>query len=230
MSFSFRLSLILWAGIFCTGLSLAGCSVSTQEPAFSGFLTDYSKLALSPKHSGALVYVNAAKRVSLYKMITLDPIQVYLADGTRLPSTPGSREQQLARQLNDEITNVLSDSYPVVENSGFGVLRARIAITNVKHSDSPFSSLLSKNMFGFDLTGSSAEMELLDTQTGETVITIVDTEHGRPYRRPKNTFAYKDARDILRSWAVVLLDVLNDARGLHITNDFRSIGRQISQD
>ncbi len=211
-------------------LFFCACAQSAPEPKFSGFLRDYSKLRVRPKLSGAMVYVNPNKRLSLYKMINLDPIQVFLADGNRLSGEPGSKEQQLARKLEEDIRESLGDSYQLVDHSGFGVLRARVAITSVRRIEPFMGVFTSQKMLGFDLQGAMFEMELLDTQRGDRVIAIVDMDKGTNYRLPKNTYAYGDTRDQLKSWAVLFRDVLDEAQGMHVTGEFHGLGKPADEE
>jgi hypothetical protein len=199
-----------------------GCA-KELPPKFSGFLDDYSVLRPSQKLDGALVWKNKAKRLNVYKMIIIDPVQVYMSDED-IEKVGAERTQDLARYFEDEIRTAMEDSYPIVDHSGFGVLRIRAALTNVRRGRPLLNLTPAFSYLGFGLGGAAIEAELLDTQTGECVVAFVDSQRGKAYRKTAGARPYGDARDVLRSWAILLRDGLDQARGLHTSSDFRTLG------
>lgn len=206
----------------CVPLVFFACS-STPPPKFSGFLDDYSMLRPSQRLDDALVWKNKAKRLSIYKMITIEPVQVFMSDED-LNRTGPQKPEELARYFEDEIKMAMEDSYPIVDYPGYGILRVRAAITNV-HRGNPLINLTpALSYLGFGLGGAAVEVELVDTQSGERVVAFVDSQKGRAYRKSAGATPYGDARDVLRSWAMLLRDGLDEARGLHTSSEFRSAG------
>ena len=202
--------------------SLGACA-PTMRPKYSGFLDDYSQLRVSPKLDGALVWANNKKRISLYKMIMIDPVQVMMSEEETEKVDPRTLAD-LARFFEEEIHASMEDSYPVVNQPGFGVLRIRAAITNV-HLGKPALNLMpGLSLLGLGLGGAAIEAELIDAQDNERVVQFVDAESGKVYRKSAGARPYGDARDVLRSWAILLRDSLDEAKGLHTSGEFRSSG------
>jgi len=187
----------------------------------SGFLKDYSKLTPSRQKNGAFVYFDYSKRLSLYKMVMLDPVQVRLHSSAKANEIDPAELQQLAKHFENAIRQELGYSYPVVQEPGFGVLRMRIAITDVEPAKPGLSMLPFTNMMDSSLGGVTVEGEFLDAQSGQQIVAFVDYDQGIA-RRKSNAFGkFGQAEDRLTAWAILIKDRLDEARGLHASGEMQ---------
>ena len=209
--------------LFLLILFLGGCSPESGPPPHSGFLSDYSSLRPSENVHGAYVWLDDSKPLSVYKMVIIEPVRISLADQDAEAATEEDLGD-LARYFEDALGEAMKDSYPIVTQPGFGVLRVRTAITNVKRSRPLINLTPGLSLLGFGIGGAAVEAELIDAQSGKAVVRFVDAERGKRYRKSAGLTPYGDARDVFRTWAMLLRDSLDEARGLHGSSFFRSTG------
>ena len=187
----------------------------------SGFLKDYSKLAPSRQKDGAFVYFDYSKKLSLYKMVMLDPVEVRLHPSAKASDLDPAKLQQLAQHFENAIRQELGYSYPVVQEPGFGVIRMRVAITDVEPAKPGLAMLPFTNMMEIALGGATVEGEFLDAQSGQQVVAFVDYDQGVARRKSNAWGEYGQAEDRLTAWAVLIKDRLDEARGLYASSDIQ---------
>ncbi len=153
----------------------------------SGFLDDYSSLKPDPDQKGAKIYIKPDANLGMYDKIVFDPIEIFYAPDTKYKGISPDELKLLADAFRDLIVKELEPKYPVIQTPGKGVLRARMAITNVKMKKKkrsvlgymPIGAALTavKDIAGLRiiLSESRIEAELIDSETNETIGLLVDT-------------------------------------------------------
>jgi hypothetical protein len=189
----------------------------------SGFLKDYSKLEMSEHKEGAYVYTNPSKRLSLYKMVIIEPVKVIPHKESQLDEVHSKQAEEMAHRFEMQLKSMLEDSFPIVNAPGFGVLRIRTAITDIR-ANAPLNPV--SNVTGLGLGGASMEAEFIDSLTGEQVAAFVDSESGKGHRRSASLSRFGQAEDRLAAWAVLFRDRMDEIRGLHKSSDFRAAGNR----
>lgn len=192
-----------------------GETLETRTPAAlnpSGFLSDYSKLSLSSRSDtkGAYVYRNKTKSFGVYTMVILEPVKVHLRTGAEGQKQSPQKLTQLAGFFEDKLRENLGDSFPVVAEPGYGVMRIRAALV-----DATPTMPVGKGYHTAPVVGEAAmEMEILDSVTGEQLAAAVDSRTGRWYRIENLAKEDGYTKDLLSQWAMLLRNALDDARGL----------------
>jgi hypothetical protein len=169
----------------CGALVLAGCA---QTPQTTGGLN----LPLEPsQYPGTLVYRAPDLQAGKYKSILVDDADIYRASDANFGGTSEADKARLAQKLSTDFRNALTKhKYPLVSQSGQGVVRLHLTLAGVKESKPVASTALRLTPLGLGMstaktaTGSSSALvgsatvsgELLDAETGEALAGFVATE------------------------------------------------------
>jgi len=172
-------------------LVIAGLIISTSVFAgskHSGFLDDYSLLKPDPEQKDTKVFFKTGIDLGQYDKIVFDPIEIFYSPDTEYKGISPDELKLLADSFRDLMVKELEPKYPVIQTPGKGVLRARMAITNVNMKKKK------RSLFGYmpigiavtalqDAAGlrivledSKIEAELIDSETGETIGLLVDSK------------------------------------------------------
>ncbi|MBN1491495.1 MAG: DUF3313 domain-containing protein [Phycisphaerae bacterium] len=175
-----RLALSL-AGLSAVWLS--GCTSS--GPEFSGFLGDYTQIKPRPDMEAAFGYINPARSLAEYDKFLLDEVRVHFAPGAEGVAIDPDKLKELTDYFEKEARKRISKGYDVVGQPGPGVLRLRVAITDVKQTTAWLNIHPATKLAGAGLGSASLEAEGVDSQTGERVFAAVD-------KRPGNRLSVKE--------------------------------------
>ncbi len=167
-------SVTLLSIILC-GVLLAGCKSKT---AHSGFLGDYSGLRASSEHKGALVYKHPNLTLADYDKFMIDPILVHFAPNAKGTAIDPAKVKKVADYAAEQLRESLSKRYKVVSAPGPGVLRLRVALTDIKKTIPAMNILPQTKLSGVGVGGASMEAEGIDSQSGERVLAVVDSGKG----------------------------------------------------
>ena len=181
----------------------------------SGFLGDYSQLRPGGDGEPALIYRQAAEGRS-YDKILIDPVVAYAGPGTRLQKLSPEDRQALLDYFHAALREQLGQDFALAEASGPGTLRLRVALTDARGSKILLDTLstvvpvglaisaLQRVALGQTTTSGRAtiEAEVLDAQTGERLVALVD---GRAGRKVTGRFdkwkKWQDVRDACDYWS-----------------------------
>ncbi len=195
--------------------------VRAQSKRYSGFLGDYSKLKKSRKLEGAMSYENPSKSLKEYDKFIIDLVVVHFAPNAKGIGVDPIKVQQVADYFHRELWLALSMRmrYQVVNTPGPGVLRLRMAITDIKTTVPimnihPGTKLLGQ-VLSLGLGGASMEGEAVDSETGERVLAVVDSRKGGfnplPSRAAIDTVAH--AKEVMRHWVKRFVSRVDKAHG-----------------
>ena len=197
---------------------IAGCASTNNVPKYSGFLSDYSKLAPDPDGSGAEEYINPAADAKKYNKILLEKILVSLKDNEEYKAVDPDALKTMTDYFREAIVRELGDAYPIVNEPGPDVERVRIAITDIAPTKTAITVIVLVTPYGSvaDLASGAAsksgvgsapylghagvEAEGLDSQTLQPVFSYVDQRFGKKYDPKDPAGAYFGA---YKEWAYV---------------------------
>jgi hypothetical protein len=183
----------------CLVIVLCGCesSAPSAKMPVTGFLSDYSHL--EPISDTSYRYVNPKYDLGNYEKFIIDPVEVLFDYGTQAEVKNWDEVEQLRTYMRRAIEDAIWSNWQVVSEPGPQVARVRTAITNVKRASA------------FRMGGASMEMELLDTQTGEQIGALVESQKkGRPLGE---YYKWENAKAIIDGWARRFYNRLKEAHG-----------------
>ncbi len=203
----------------------SGCA--TPKVHKSGFLSDYSKLQPGPKGGAALVYIKPGVNWASYNKVIIEPVLVWYSEHADYKGIKPTELVALTDYFNEAIVKNLEGAYSIVGTPGPGVLRIRVAITNVIPTNPAVDavtgtipqtrllSAVSKATTGTSLFvgEASTEIEMRDGQTNEVVAEAVDRRAGqKKFLQVKDKWT--DAKEAMDYWAKRLRQRLDEGRSL----------------
>ena len=200
--------------------AFAGCAHSTQATGYwgkaepSGFLQDYSKLHPAADDTEAtLTYFTEDKvKFKSYTKVWLEPVQVWRGEKSDAKDLNKEDAHYLSQFLWSRLNEELRKDYIMVQESGPGVMRLRVGITeagkNIPVLDNltaPVSMVLSdgnKTLGGIQpfVGKATIEAEVTDSQTGELLAAAVDRRGGSKYAW-KSLHRWGDVEAAYTYWA-----------------------------
>ena len=159
----------------------------------SPFIDPMPALEASPVVQGALRWQSDGADFAGYDKVMLDRVQFFLAEDAAYKGIDPAELAAVGASLLVRVTEALEPDYPVVDTAGPGVLRLRIALTEVRIEETE-AEKPAKGIFGFtpigftvntisasaardtDLSGARLEVEALDGASGARIGVFVDPE------------------------------------------------------
>ena len=170
-----------------------------DQPKGSGFVENPPSLTPILGMYGAWAWDKASFQKQNYDKIVLDSIEIWLSPDSKYKGIDADQMKVLADSMRAVMIEAMDPDYPVVSQAGAGVLRARLAITNV-HLQKPKHRLGQYTPLGFAVTGlrklagksknislktAMVELEMLDSISGERLGVRMDTTPIRTKEEPK---------------------------------------------
>jgi len=198
---------------FCLFTS-AGWAAEKEIPK-SGFLQDYSLLtADDPMKMVNWLYTNEKVDISPYNKIMLDDLVFFISKDADYKGFEANELAQLGEAFQKAMIMNLSGVYEFTDTPGPGVMRLRMAVTNLVPSNSATGTVTTIIPVGLALshvkkaaTGShigmgevAIESELLDSQTNEILAAVIDSKTGKKYKIGKSTSKWGHAIDIFNTY------------------------------
>ncbi len=202
--------LLLFVSFFVVS-ALAGCA--SQKVGYSGFLKNYSQLKPDSQVDGALRYLNPKRNLKQYDKFMIDPIAVYFTPDAKGAGIDPAKLKDLTDYFRSELVKALTKNYRVVNAPGKGVMRIRIAITDVEESEPLLNVHPAMKLTGAGLGGASMEGEGVDSLTGERIGAIVETRSGIRMSLAPGLSRLGHARQVMRYWVERFLKNVNKAHG-----------------
>lgn len=212
--------------LFVTYIFGSGCATAPKVQQ-SGFLSDYSKLQPGPKGGAALVYIKPEVNWASYNKVIIEPAVVWYSEHADYKGIKPIELMALTDYFNEAIVKNLEGAYSIVGTPGPGVLRIRVAITNVVPTNPAMDALtgtvpqarlisgISKVTTGTSLFvgEASTEIEIRDSQTNQVLAEAVDRRAGeKKFLEVKDKWT--DAKEAMDYWAKRLRQRLDEGRSL----------------
>jgi len=131
-----------------------------------------------------LSYKNPTKSLKGYDKFMVDPIMVHFAPNAKGSGVDPIKLKKLTDYFLYEAISALVKRYRMVSEPGPGVLRLRMAITDVQTTQPMFNIHPATKLLGLGMGGASMEAEALDSMTGERILAVVDKRSGKPNLLP----------------------------------------------
>lgn len=219
----------IWLGmIFIAVLFFSGCAASgMKDVETTGFLDDYSQLKPGGDDRAALVYVDPNVDFKAYDKLMFERVRVVFARNAQYRYA--EFDPAILKELTDYYQNALleavRDGYQIVEQPGPGVMRVRVAITELRASKPAANTVSTILPVGWAIAGATkavsdenlgtgeagTEFELVDAMSGGRLAAAVDKRQGG-----KGVFRGKwdDTKDAFDLWAKRFRMRLDEARGM----------------
>jgi hypothetical protein len=219
----------LGAALFFTLALVAECSIAQDQPAdapqYSGFLGDYSQLQPVSGKEGVLVYINKGVDYSAYTKVMIAPVEIWTSPSSDYKGVQPDALKRMTDNMRASFVGALKPAYPVVDQSGPGVLTVRIAITGVQLTNPALNAtdfVPIKALFNFARSASgdapqvaemTAEMEVLDAN-GKRVAEAVVTRKGSKEVAQGAEITWSQLQGITDFWGKSFRQRLDQLRGV----------------
>ncbi|TFG65240.1 MAG: DUF3313 domain-containing protein [Nitrospirales bacterium] len=218
------LGMVMWVGGCAETQQVKGHDVQT------GFLVaSYPLLQPGKEGEANLVYMNPKARWGTYDKIMLDAVSVWLGKDSQAQDTgviPPDDVRDLANSVYQKLSEQLSKDYTIVQSSVPDVMRLSVALTDVEHGMPVMDTISTIVPQARLLSGAkklatgthafvgqaSAEMRLVDSQSGELLAAAIDRRAGGK-KLGKGTGNWRDVENIFDYWAAKLRWRLCEQRG-----------------
>jgi len=205
----FRNGFFILAGILT--ITLVGCA--GHKAAKTGFLKDYSKMTAHPDVDGRFRYINPNIDASKYSKFIVDPVAINLSKEGKEEVTDPEDLQGLAKHFHQKITEELQKGYQVVQSSGAGVARVRTSISEVDKTHPALNIHPASKLTGAGLGGAGAEMELVDSVSGQTIAAAIDNQKGSRLSIGAGLTWFGNAEEVMENWAEDLKKWVDEVHG-----------------
>ena len=176
-----------------------------------------------------LAYARPGAKLSTYKQVMIDPVQVAFSKswapkrtGSSLPLSEADRERirsGVAKIVHEAFVRELQSNsgYQVVSAPGADVLRVRPDIANLYISAPDTGSPGRSRTYVVSAGEMTLVAELFDSETGQVQARLVDRREARETGRLQLTGAMEnadEARSIAAAWAKILRTAMDRAHGI----------------
>lgn len=202
--------------VLVVGVMLIQCGCAAQRARRTGFLSDYSKL--KPYSDVSYRHIPSQATIRRYSKFIIDPVVIHFHTGSKAieERSKGKITEQditdLKNYMHDAIVDAISDRYGIAYRPGPGVVRVRIAVTDLKKANVLMNIHPGSKLFGSGLGGASLEAEWIDSQTGEQIAALVESQLGDRLSLD-GLSEWGDAKAIMDSWAKRFRLRLDEAHG-----------------
>ena len=176
----------------------------------SGFLSNYSQLQPDAKIDGATSY--RAPNLYTYRKFMIDPIVVHFAPEAGGAAIEPDKLKELTDYFYNNAVKALSKDYQIVQKPGSGVLRLRVAITNISETNPLLHIHPGTKLTGAGLGGASMEAEAVDSTTNKRVAAIVETAKGNRLSVAAGLSRFGHAKQVMDGWIERFVKRLDEAR------------------
>lgn len=166
---------------------------------YSGYLSNYADLTPILDRPGTLSF--RAPELARYRSFIIEPVAVLTTRTVGGSEVSELTRRQLALDLRDEVQETLRQAGKLapVHQSGPGVATIRAAVTELARTVTPGSRRDGQ------LGGATVEAEVIDSETGARLGTIVISESvAESDESAADPDAFRDVRIVFSSWAARL--------------------------
>ena len=111
-----------------------------------------------------------------------------------------------------EIWNELNGIYIIAKEPGPGIVRIRVALTDLKKSNPLLNFIPPTNLTGLGLGGASMEAELVDSVTGRQIAAVVQSQQGQKLSLD-GLSEWGDTKAIMDQWADSFIERIHEVYG-----------------
>lgn len=192
--------------VICLAVMLGGCAKKAQT---TGFLSTYKNL--EPVSDNLMRYIGPS--VGQYSKFIIEPITVKCYDKKTAESLKPEDVTHLEEFFYTEILKDKPERYEIVTTPGPAVAKMRVAITNLQKSTPALNVLPQTKLTGVGLGQASAEMELVDSQTGMQLAAAIASETGSRFSF-SGLSKWGDVEAVMKDWAKKIWVRIDEAHGI----------------
>ncbi len=186
---------------------VAGC-VSSKITR-SGFLKNYDDFTGSKQNPGMLMDNRNLAKLNDYNKYIIDPVVIDFENKNKKDPVPQDVQQEVAAFLRDEVVKGLQDKYQIVDTPGPGVLRIRLAITDIEARKPYLNAASLIKLAEAGVSGASMEVELVDSVTGEPIAAAIDYRKASEWDISNGLIEWGFAKDVCADWAKMFRERLD---------------------
>ncbi|MCP4835074.1 MAG: DUF3313 domain-containing protein [Phycisphaera sp.] len=177
-----RIPLIIPAFLL-SGIALLGGCASDYKVSPSGFLTGetYASLEEGEAREQLVTWTNEDVDVADYDAFLVDPIELRLDDDADARNISSERMTELSEYFHGQVVDFLGGSHRIVTEPDHGVLRVRIAVTDVKKATVLLNIHPATSISRLGLGAAAMETEVSDARSGEVVFAMMGGRKGGPF-------------------------------------------------
>ena len=195
-------------------LVVAPSSAKKKKSEASGFLADYSMMALDPEEKESrLIYKNPDYSLADFSGLKLVPLVFFLhptGEPEVIDQEKAAKMAQLAKTFDTVLREELEKAGAnLVDEPGPGILDCRLAITNLGRTKTGMRILPQTRLMGAGRGGAAMEGECVDGGSGDIVWQVVKEDKGA---RTSGVSSWAGAESAIRSWARQLAARLEAAK------------------
>lgn len=202
--------------LLAIGVMVVQCGCGPQKAQRVGFLSDYSRL--KPYSDVSYRHIPSKATFRRYSKFIIDPVVVHFHTGSKAikERSKGKLTEQdltdMKNYMHDAIVKAISDRYSIVYRPGPGVARVRVALTDLKKSNVLMNIHPGSKLLGTGLGGASLEAEVIDSQSGEQIAALMESQLGNRLSLD-GLSEWGDAKAIMDGWAKRFRKRLDEAHG-----------------
>jgi hypothetical protein len=140
-----------------------------------------------------MVYINRSVNIHVYDSVLIDPVAIIYSTDSKMAKLSAQDRRAIANYFHAALEDNLSNEYIIASKPGSLTMRLRFALTDIKESQEILTdnasgappkdstvdriSTASSESHSF-LDDATAEMEILDSMTGQQLAAAVDRRSG----------------------------------------------------
>lgn len=195
---------------------ITGCATKEIKITETGFLSSYNALEESADFKGMRVYKNPNVEIAeQYSEILIAPVEFRMDSINKKYEIDDDKKEEIAKSFQDRLEKGLAENYTITDAPGENVLLIRTAITGVLPNkvalNAHYITTFTKGRIG----GASFESELVDSLTGERIMSFVDAKKGKkviqrltPPTYFKGLTKWGNTKAVLKDWADIIAEHL----------------------
>ena len=121
--------------------------------------------------------------------------------------------KKLAKYFRKQIAVELKKDYRILRNPGPDVIRIRTSISEVDKTIPLLNIHPGTKLMGGGLGGAGAEMELVDSLTGQTIGAAIDNQKGSRLSIGAGLTSFGHAKQVMENWAKDLKKMVDKTHG-----------------
>lgn len=205
-------SLVKTVGVSLLTISLAACA--TEKAENSGFLTDYSSLKANPEIQGQMRFEDSSISLKAYNQFMIDPIIVHFAPNSEGTAINPTDLKTLTDYFHAAAVQKLSTDFKIANQPGPGVLRLRVAITDISKTIPLLNIHPGTKFSGAGLGGASMEAEAIDSVSSKRIVAVVETAQGLKSSISSGLSEFGHAKEVMDIWVDRFVGNLKKLHGM----------------
>ncbi len=193
----------------CVLLMLVGCA--GKQPTPSGFIDDYSNLQEVNSLKGIYVHQSENRSLKGYTKFMIEPVEIVFHADAKGEDLPEEELQKLVTYYEEAIRERFNDRYQVVESPGPNTAILRTAITDIKPNKVYLNLHWSTTLLGSGIGGADFEGEFVDSQSGENILSVLDSKKGSSAKYHKGLSKWGHTKSVIKAWTKVLAKQVEEA-------------------